>query len=54
MAPFWITCVLVLLAVAVVLARYRERLYGACPECGRPIRTGALKCPACGMWFAGR
>jgi hypothetical protein len=54
MSPFWIACVLVLLAVAVVVARYRRRLYRTCPECGRIIRTGALKCLACGTWFGGR
>ena len=55
MSPLWIACAIVL-AAAVVVFRIRRhaRLGGVCAECGRTIRRGALKCPACGMWFAGR
>jgi predicted RNA-binding Zn-ribbon protein involved in translation (DUF1610 family) len=53
MSSFWILCTLALVAVAVFLVR-RRALYRACPECGRLIRRRALKCAACGTWFAGR
>ena len=55
MSPLWIACTIVLAAAVVVfLIRRHARLGGVCPECGRMLRPGALKCLACGIWFAGR
>ena len=54
MSPLWIACTLVLATTLVLLVIRRfARLHGACPGCGRTLRPGAVKCPACGTWFAG-
>jgi len=43
MSPLWITSSLVcLVAVAIFLVRRHARLRGACPECGRALRGGAV------------
>jgi ribosomal protein S27E len=54
MSAVWITGTIVLAAAVIVyLIRRHARFRGVCPECGRTLRTGAVKCLACGMWLAG-